>query len=157
MLWNVVLLMSLKYKPSYATILFLKSPSDENLVWRHNYLCIPVSADLLFFYSFKSSIWWNLLGNYEHRRCLKCLQLIIILLDSYWSSKCLLYIFFTIKKKKNTYLSIPQRQTHTANFGLRENTLNIFFSSLWCQKKGKTTAVVLYQYLLKLNISFFLF
>lgn len=41
--------MSLKYKPSHATILFLESLCNENLVWRLNYPFIPVSVDLCYF------------------------------------------------------------------------------------------------------------
>lgn len=52
----------------------------------------------------------------------------------------LMFALYVLYKKKKTNLSIPQRQTHTAYFGQRENTLNINFSSLWCQKRGKTTA-----------------
>lgn len=46
--------MSLKYKPSYATILFLKSQSDENLIWRQLPVYSCVRRFILLFYSFKS-------------------------------------------------------------------------------------------------------
>lgn len=58
----------------------MKTSSEDN------YLCIPVSVDLSYcsiHLKVYKSICRNLLGNYEHRRCLECLQLIIIILDSY--------------------------------------------------------------------------